>query len=800
MPYSGISVSSAGDVNGDGFADLIVGAPGVDSNGSNSGASYVLFGQMPDMAVNRTGTDASQTLAGGNFDDTLDGGGGDDKLYGNGGDDTLKGGAGIDTAVYHGARANYSLVQTGLGSFELTDLRTDSPDGTDTLIGVEMAQFSDTTIDLQQVSPKIDLSSLNGTTGFTLNAAIAMGTAGRSVASAGDVNGDGFMDVIMGGAGESYVVFGKASGFAPSINLANLNGTTGFKLSGAPVGLSVASAGDVNGDGIADLIMGAPTAGPHGTNSGATYVVFGKASGFAANIDLSSLDGTTGFKLSGVATNDLTGFSVASAGDINGDGFSDLIVGAPGVGNSSGAAYVVFGKASGFAANVDLANLDGTTGFKLSGVTSKDYSSRSVASAGDVNGDGFSDLIVGAQGADSGGNNRGAGYVIFGHASGFAANIDLSSLDGNSGFELVGVTDFDETGLSVASAGDVNHDGFADLIVGADGVDKNADNAGASYVVFGSLPNYSVSLAGTKASQTLAGGNFDDTLDGGGGNDSLYGNGGKDTLTGGAGSDRFVFDSVALADAQASTPIFDDITDYNQGNSGSYTMAEGDQLDLSALLSTAYNHGSGQTVGSLVRALNSGASTRLQIDLDGAANGANWTTIAQLDGNLTSRTVNVILDASQTTGATITVRGNAPKDLNGDGYSDIPLHNAQALAFWEMNGTSLVGGGNIGTLGAGWASAGTGDFNGDGHSDILLQNGQQLAEWQMNGTSLSGGGNIGTLGTGWAVAGISDFNGDGNSDILLQNGQQLAEWQMNGTSLTGGGNIGTLGSGWHPIQ
>src|SRR5262249_11838630 len=128
---------------------------------------------------------------------------------------------------------------------------------------------------------------------------------------------------------------------------------------------------------------------------------------FPANIDLSSLDGSTGVKLTGVA-NTFSGRSVASAGDVNGDGFAEVIVG-----SSASASYVVFGQASGFAANINLSSLDGSTGFRLSGAGSNDNSGRSVASAGDVNGDGLADLIVGARYADPNGSNSRAASLLF---------------------------------------------------------------------------------------------------------------------------------------------------------------------------------------------------------------------------------------------------------------------------------------------------------------------------------------------------------------------------------------------------
>ena len=134
---------------------------------------------------------------------------------------------------------------------------------------------------------------------------------------------------------------------------------------------------------------------------------------------------------------------------------------------------------------VQLSSLNGSTGFRLDSATLGEYSGYSVSAAGDVNGDGIDDLLIGAYGADPNGSDSGSSYVVFGRRSAFASIINLSSLGGGSGFRLDGVSAGDNSGRAVSAAGDVNGDGIDDLLIGAFGADTNGSYSGSSYVVFG---------------------------------------------------------------------------------------------------------------------------------------------------------------------------------------------------------------------------------------------------------------------------------------------------------------------------
>ena len=356
-----------------------------------------------------------------------------------------------------------------------------------------------------------DLASFDvGAGGFRIDGAVLGEQAGSSV-DAADINGDGLSDLIVGAwksdaadedAGRVYVVFGKVD--TTPVDLAQVAaGVGGFVIEGIAAGDEtgqvVASAGDVNGDGREDVLIGVPKADEAGEDAGRAFVVFGKADGDPVSL-LEVETGQGGFRIEGEAAGFRTGISVDGVGDMNGDGFGDVVIGADGadpVGEASGRAYLVFGQATGDAVMLS-AVAAGSGGFVMNGQVELDLAGCAVSGAGDVNGDGRPDVLVGARGGGANGNNSGRVYMVSGKTD--TDPIDLADITaGIGGFVINGAQMEDEAGNAVGGGQDIDGDGLMDILVGAFGVQANGSYSGAAYVAFGRAETTPVALIDVQA-------------------------------------------------------------------------------------------------------------------------------------------------------------------------------------------------------------------------------------------------------------------------------------------------------------
>jgi len=435
--HLGYPARTAGDINGDGYGDVVVGAYGYDNGESNEGRAYVYHGSAYGLSTTANWT-AEGNVANANFG-TSSGTAGD--VNGDGYADVIVGayqyyvGQGLGRAyVYHGSAGGLSPVANW------------------TVEG----------------RPGIDY------------------WLGWSVGTAGDVNGDGYADVVVGVCrymngqpeeGAAFVYHGAPTGLGPAAWAIEGNQTSAY------LGYAVGTAGDVNGDGYADVIVGAYGYDGGQTDEGAAFLYHGSAGGPSP---------TANWMVEGNQDNAYLGISVGTAGDVNGDGYGDVLVGAYLYDNDQvdeGRAYLYHGAAGG---------LPSTPSWTAEGDQASAYLGYPVRTAGDVNGDGYADVVVGAYGYDNGEVNEGRVYVYHGAPAGLPAAANWTAESDQASSYL---------GYAVGAAGDVNGDGYADVVVGAYGYDGGQTDEGAAFVYHGSagglLPTPSWTVEGNQDNAAL---------------------------------------------------------------------------------------------------------------------------------------------------------------------------------------------------------------------------------------------------------------------------------------------------------
>lgn len=406
--WAGWSVHAAGDINGDGVDDVVVGAPGAPVGGvERSGRAYVVYGRDVAAAGPFPPLMALAALDGTNGFRVS---GDDDSELG----ESVSGGSdfnddGFDDVVF--AAPHFDL-DSGPGINGRVEIIFGGP----------------------RIIRRDELTSrlFIGDTDFG---------SGRSMDVGGDANGDGLADVLIGAFRKTYVVFGRRALGVPVVP-ADLDGVVGFELVAGDRDRAddVSFVGDVNGDGVDDMLIGLVPNPPTG-EPGRACVVFGRdtatVGAFPARLLVADLDGSQGFVIEGLAADDDIGSQVGGLGDVNGDGFDDMIISAGQYASATGdPVYVVYGRdgaTTPFPAVFELASLDGTNGFSMFDATMFGLGN-GIAGDLDFNADGVSDILVSTPNARRGTrSDAGVGIVVFGRQPAPPCRADL---DGDGSLTL----------------------------------------------------------------------------------------------------------------------------------------------------------------------------------------------------------------------------------------------------------------------------------------------------------------------------------------------------------------------------
>jgi hypothetical protein len=723
----GYSVSTAGDVNGDGYDDIIIGAPNNDAAGIDAGRAYIYFGginvnSLADVILSGEAAEnffgISVSAAG-----DVNGDGYSDVIIGAYGNNSYSGRAYVylggsvmnnvaDLIMTGDASDNFGLSVSGAG-----DVNGDGY--SDVLVGA---------YGYNSLTGRANIffggSSMDNIIDVTFNGENTNNYFGLSVSTAGDLNGDGFSDIVIGAkrynsfTGKAYVYFGGSS----MDNIADL--TITGESSGILFGESVSTAEDVNGDGYCDMIISASS---YGGGNGRAYLYFGG----------SAMDNSPDVIMSGTTLTNF-GNSVSNAGDVNGDGYSDVIIGEKlAYLSATGRAYIYLGGAA----------MNNTVDHTLTGEAASNYFGASVSGAGDVNGDGYSDVMAGAYGYN--GSTGRSSLYMFGMNGNFISELSMS-----------GAAILRELGASVSGAGDVNADGYDDLIIGAP-FSAGGAVTGDAYIYYG-------------------GTSMDNIAD--------------VSFTGEAASNRFGHSVSSAGDVNGDgySDVIIGAWAYSSQKGRAYIYYGGSSMNNTAdVVMTGVNSNDyfGMDV-SFAGDVNGDSYSDVIIGSEGFSFASNTGRAYIFYGGVSmNNAADVIMNGDSANyffGSSVSSAG----DLNGDGYSDVIIgargyrnNTGKAIVFYggeSMNNTSdvtLTGEASDDNFGLSVSSAG--DVNADGFSDAIV--GAHRASSGSGRAYLFFGGNVMntypdvvmtgelplTYTFGSAVSNAGDLNGDGYSDVII---------------------------------